>query len=270
MRHPLKILVAMAVLPLCFSGCARTLDTSSPESVKTSLERMRAGLSAEKLAKFNEAIIILSGSHRQGGEGLVGLLAMAGKDPNLLFVDTLKDFNGKTADEIIAAADKVVAERKAKERAQALAEIQELTEAQAAAEKAKAALARFEVIKSRFYQEQVSYMKRPVIELTVKNGTDQPVARAYFVGTVASPGRAVPWLREDFNYSIAGGIEPGETASWRLSPNMFSGWSVDTPRDAVFTVEVVRLDGPDDKTLFDSAFPETKAKRLAALRAQYP
>jgi len=272
MRQPSRIVTSIALLGLCVAGCARRLDTTSPETVKTSLARMRASLPPEKLAKFNESVMVLAGSSLfdGAGQGLGGLLAMAGKDPNQVLAEALKDLNGRTADEIIAAADKIVAERKARERAQALAEIKELEEAKAAAEKAKVALAKFEVIKSRFYQRQSSFMKQPIIELTVKNGTDQPIARAFFVGTVASPGRAVPWLRQDFNYPISGGIEPGETASWSLAPNMFSGWGVDTPRDAVFTVEVVRLDGPGEKTLFDSAFPEEKVKRLVALKAQYP
>lgn len=272
MRQSSRIVVAIGLLALGLTACTKKLDTSSPEAVRTSLERMRASLPPEKLTKFNEAILVLSSNKLLGGgtQGFDGVLAMAGKDPNQLIAETLKDLHGKTADEIIAAADMIVVERKAKERAQALTEIKELEEAQAAAAKAKVALAKFEVIKSRFYQRQSSFMKQPIIELTVKNGTDQPIARAFFVGTIASPGRAVPWLREDFNYPIAGGIEPGETASWSLAPNMFSKWSVDAPRDAVFTVEVVRLDGPGDKTLFDSDFSEEKVKRLAALKAQYP
>ncbi len=87
------------------------------------------------------------------------------------------------------------------------------------------------------------------------------------MGTLASPGRSVPWLKEDFNYSIPGGLEPGELADWTLVPNSFGAWgTVKAPKDAILTVEVVRLDGPNGKTLFDSKFDESKVERLTALK----
>ena len=87
---------------------------------------------------------------------------------------------------------------------------------------------------------------QPIIELTVENRTGQAISRAYFEGTLASPNRSVPWHKDTFNYSISGGLEPGEKAAWSLAPNMFSGWGkIEAPADAVFTVTVERLDGAD-------------------------
>lgn len=128
--------------------------------------------------------------------------------------------------------------------------------------------------KSRFRLEEqkYTYRKRPLIELVVKNGTPKPVARAHIKGTIAIPGRSVPWLVEEFNYSIPGGLEPGESTSWTLAPNMFGEWSeVDVPSDAVFTVEVIKLDGADSRTLYDaSGLSESKKERLEKLKAKYP
>ena len=99
--------------------------------------------------------------------------------------------------------------------------------------------------------------------MRVRNGTEHAISRAYFSGTLATPGRAVPWLREDFNYQVPGGVEPGETADWSLAPNMFSEWgSVEQRDDMVLTVEVMKLDGPDGETLYDSNFSEEDDKRL--------
>ncbi len=92
--------------------------------------------------------------------------------------------------------------------------------------------------------------KQPVIELTLKNGTDQAVSRAYFVGTLASPDRSVPWHKDGLNYSTAGGLEPREEATWNLAPNIFSDWEkVEAPPDAIFTVTVEQLDGAEDKPM---------------------
>jgi len=45
---------------------------------------------------------------------------------------------------------------------------------------------------------------------------------------------------------------------------------VRAPADAVFTVEVVRLDGADGEPVFDArAFDENDAKRLAALLKEH-
>lgn len=128
------------------------------------------------------------------------------------------------------------------------------------------------VNKSRFYFEKQEFGgPKPVIDLSVENKTDSPISRAYFKGTIASPGRSIPWLVEDFNYRISGGLEPGEKADWSLLPNQFSAWGrVESPEGAVFTVEVVRLDGADGKALFDSdAFSENDKKRLEILQSKY-
>jgi hypothetical protein len=143
------------------------------------------------------------------------------------------------------------------------------------AEKDKTMLAKFEVKRSRFYKrKQGTYYvtEEPIIELTVMNGTDKAVSRAYFTGTLASPNRSVPWIKDDFNYEISGGLEPGEEVTWYLAPNMFSDWGeVDAPKDAVLTVEVKQLDGPDGEEMYSvNNFGEDEQERLEELLANYP
>src|SRR3990172_8604930 len=89
MRQPSRIVTSIALLGLCVAGCARRLDTTSPETVKTSLARMRASLPPEKLAKFNESVMVLAGSSLfdGAGQGLGRLLAMARKDPNQVLAE---------------------------------------------------------------------------------------------------------------------------------------------------------------------------------------
>jgi hypothetical protein len=92
------------------------------------------------------------------------------------------------------------------------------------------------------------------------------VKRAHFVATLASPGRSVPWLKDDFSYEISGGLEPGESAEWHLAPNMFSDWGkVDAPADAVLTVQTVKLEGANGEIL-DGSFSDEDQKRLDALK----
>jgi hypothetical protein len=123
-------------------------------------------------------------------------------------------------------------------------------------------------VHSRFYRQKSGYsgmFTQSIVDLAVKNGTSSAVSRAFFKGTISSPGRAVPWLKRDFNYEIPGGLEPGEAANWKLEPNG-GGWDVEVPKDAVLTVTVERLNGPEGKTLYDAAWSDEDQQRLEALR----
>ena len=180
--------------------------------------------------------------------------------------------HGKTAQDIIDEAARLTAERKAKEKQQALNEIKELELKKAEAEQAKAELKKFLVKRSRFYKQKQRYTgDQPIIELTAENNTKHAVSRAYFEGTLASPNRSVPWLKESFNYSISGGLEVGEEQSWTLAPNMFSEWArTQAPDDAIFTVIVTQIDGADGEALYStSRFSERDSKRLSQLKAKF-
>jgi len=210
-----------------------------------------------------------------------------GAAPGLLEQKVRSELNGKSFDEIKAAAEAVKAEqaaqravkekkaaeadaeRKAVRKKQIEAEIAELTAEKNKATQDAAALKKFEVQRSRFYYSTTGFTKSPVIELTVKNGLGVAVSRAYFKGILTSPGRSIPWVSDTFNYSIAGGLEPNEVGTWKLSPNMFGTWAKapENRDDLVLTVELVQVDGANAKTLYDTEFSERKQTRLDALRA---
>ena len=191
--------------------------------------------------------------------------------------------HGKTPQQLIDQRNAVLAERKVKEQEQSKKEIEdikqelaELNQKKSIAEKSKEVLKQFIVVKSRFYYKENKYTgKEPIIELTVKNETKYPISRTYFEGILASPKRSVPWLKEDFNYQISGGIEPGEELTWSLAPNSFGSWGR-APKDRddmILTVTPTDLDGADGKTLLKEKFSkydqeelERLENRLAALQ----
>lgn len=262
-----EILIISALLLL--SGCFETrIDGKDDSSFKASIQRMKESLPKDKQEQFAEDVLLLTVKSLS----LADLMSGKAKAEDALASERA-DLNGKTADEITAQAATVRAERERREREQALAEIAELQQQKNDTEKAKQELAKFEINRSRFFIEdgEYSFQRKPIIELEVANGTGQPISRAYFQGTIATPGRAVPWFSGPFNYQIPGGLESGESAKWRLAPNQFSDWGkVDAPADAVFTVEVVRLDGADQKVLFDArGLDESQVSRLEALKTKY-
>ena len=256
----LAIALAIAILP---TGCAApTLDTTDETTTKESMQRIRDSLSEEDEKRLEEAMQVVTFS------SLDFAAAMRGEELDQMAA--LKDLNGRTAEEIIAEADRITVERERKQREQALKELTELEEKKSKADAARTELAKFEVQESRFSIRKTQFSLDPAIRLKVHNGTEHPVSRAYFQGTLATPGRAVPWLKEDFNYRISGGLEPGETATWNLDPGYGGGWrQVEERADMVFTVEVVRLDGADDEFLYDATFSDEDQARLEALKEQY-
>lgn len=257
-------------------GCTPTIDTSSEERMEESVKEIRDSLSGSDLDEFDEAMMTLAFSSI--GEDLF--------DPDLdedeMERRMLAALDGKNAREVVAEAEDVreqVAEKEAKremerherERTQALQEIEELEEAKADAEQARSSLEKFTIERSRFRKvEQRFGRAKPEIQLEVTNNTEHAVSRAYFDGRLATPGRSVAWLEETFNYSIAGGLEPGESAEWNLAPNTFSDWGqVEERDDMVFTVTTTRLDGADGEPLFVDDFGEREANRLETLRAEF-
>ncbi|HUW83544.1 MAG TPA: hypothetical protein VMZ31_12195 [Phycisphaerae bacterium] len=114
---------------------------------------------------------------------------------------------------------------------------------------------------AKVYFSGSDFMSRPAIELNVRNESPSPISRAHFHAVVRSPGRTIPWLEDDFSYEIPGGLEPGEAAQWRLSPNMFSAWGkLPAERtDLQLDVTVVRIDGPTGQQLFTWQAAEQQA-----------
>jgi hypothetical protein len=254
----------MLAFSLAACGVEATIDGTSEQSLEASLEVVRESLESPIRERFDSALAVVGMSQFDLGSLLAG-----GTSDAVANVRTALD--GLTATQIVAMADSIQAAARAERLTQAREEIAELEAKQAQATQARNELGLFEVQRSRFTVREREYLGAElVIELTVQNGLDVAVSRAYFMGTLQSPGRSVPWVKESFNYSISGGIEPGEAASWNLAPNQFGPWgkAADAPTDAVLTVTVVKLDGADGEPLFGGiTWTDRDQERLDALRA---
>ena len=247
-----------AALLVTLAACGQpTVDTSSDEAMETSISEMVASLPAEKEAQLRESLRIVAMSEMDLGSAFRA--ALRGEEVNTDQVASIArdKLHGMTADQILMEAERIRSERRQRQIAQAKSEIAELEEElddllaqKEKAESLQSELDKIEVKRTRLYwQEPSEYTvyRRLRLELTVTNNLDTAISRLYATGTLTTPGRSVPWLVEDFNYKVAGGLEPGETQNWTLSPNtMMSGWS-STPKerdDTVFTVTVRNVDGP--------------------------
>ena len=256
-RFNIILLIAISIFLI---GCEKKIDTTSDESSKDSIQKAKASLSAEKQKEFEDALKIIAYSKFNF------------KD-NLSMKDDIKlALNGKTAEQVIVQAEAIKAEKEAKQKVQALEEIKELEIKQSNSIKSAEELKKIEVYRSIFSQIPQKYGDpKPLIELTLQNGLKQAISRIYFVGTVESKGRTIAWIKEDFNYEISGGLEPNETAVWNLAPNQFSKWGrTQVPSDAIFTVDVIKVDGADGKTLYSiKELNDKDLERLNELKKKY-
>jgi len=265
----MKRFLVLLIMAVFLSGCADPkIDTSTEDSQKKSIEKVRNALSEQKRTEFDDAMKIIVFSK-------VNLFNP--KESEYTMKNAITSLNGKNGNEVIAEGKRIKEEqtekekeRAAKEREGVLKAIKDLESKKALAESAKAELAKFKIVSARFYKrDHKDYMgrivgKEPVIELKVKNETSYPVSWAHFDGALNSPGRSVPWVKESFMYHIRGGLEKGEESTWTLLPEQYGIWgTTKIPDDAILTVKTVKLDGSDDKVLFDSkGFTESEEESL--------
>lgn len=266
-----KNFIVSAILgtSIVLSGCMeKKVEGTSEEAIKKSISEVRDSLEASRQLQFDEAVKAIIFSDIKSFADLAKV-----KDSG----DFSNKLIGKTGEQIIAEGEKIREERKKRELEQARKEIIEIDEELATIEKKldkaehdKKELAKFEVVRSKFYYSKSKYSKDLVIEITVKNNTQHAVSRAYFNAVLASPGRSVPWVKESFNYSIAGGLEPGEDATWKLSPNRFGAWSraPEDRDDMILTATTYRIDGADEKPLYDAEVNERDIEKKERLTAR--
>ncbi|EBU2522188.1 hypothetical protein CUK46_13310 [Salmonella enterica] len=265
----MKKLTGVIAFALLLTACDKPkIDASSDQSMKESIQKVRESLPADKKAQFDDAVKVVAFSQINMRE-----LMQAGTSSGDVYETKIKSaLEGKTGDEVINYAQTIRLEREKREKEQALQEIKELEAKQTSATQAAEKMKAFKVERSHFYFQKEDYGNdQPILDISVENGTDKAVARVFFKGVIASPGRSVPWFSDVFNYKISGGLEPGEKANWKLAPNRYSDWGkLKVPADAIFTVTVIGLEDADGKSIYgDAEFSERDADRLNQLRDKY-
>lgn len=256
----------ITAIALIMSACAKKIDSTSEESMQKSIKEIKSSLSKEKKKKFEQSLKLVM-FH---GFDFDSLMKEGGTKKNI--EDIRKKLDGMTADDVIAKGEKIKTEIEKEKKRRAKKEINKLYEKKKTAEKHKKKLKQFKIQDSKFYKRKTYMGTKPIMQLTVKNGTEHAISRAYFNGKYYSPNRSVPWHEEEFNYKIPGGLEPGEQATWKLSPSMLSDWSdVEIHKNAEFKIDVLRLDGADGEKLYSvKSFDENNRERLKELLKKYP
>lgn len=262
-------LSALSLTTLMIAGCSDPkIDTSSMPAAVVSVEKVRDSLPAYKRDEFDQALTIIAMSSFSG----IDLLNAQRMNAAEIAESANAYMHGLTGDEIIERADKMLRERRAREREQALQTLDRLETKQARAEQDQQQRARVSIESADYYISTSPYGAfEPVIDLQVTNGSDQEVSELFLHGVLTSPGRETAWVDETFYYVIAGGLAPGETAQWSLAPNRFGPWGNDQiPRDSQLTLTLLGINNAQGEPLWNSpSLSENEVAKLEALRAEY-
>jgi len=261
--------VTLVLLNACGSDQAReappaepvklTIDFATDSSFEASLEVMRANLDSSLHENFAKALLYIA--LEDVDNFLLGLEAMG--NPSRLKVYLSSKVAGLDAQEIMDVAENKqqlkyvsdlrsdIADMKWKV-ARANTEIK-VNKGLIDGYKADAKqLKKVKVSNAKFYYNEDGYKPKPTVELTVLNGTEHPISRVYFNCVLRTPGRSIPWVKESMNYSIPGGIEPGEKLSWILTPSSVGDWD-NAPmnrEDMVLEITAYRIDGIDEEAIY--------------------
>ena len=140
------ILLSLFALLLC--SCSKTIDGSSEEALKASVEEIKESLSDDQREMFEESMKLIL-AHGVDSEYL-----LEEHEAYLLASKIREEIDGKTAEDIIAIGAKIKIVADKKNNVLAEAEIEELYKRMAEAENEKKMLSKFKVRRARFYKSK--------------------------------------------------------------------------------------------------------------------
>jgi len=256
----------MLLATMLVAGCGQRVNTSSPDAYSKSIEAMVKDMSADKQAALKDSLIAITFNTPEPETGI-----WSQAEPTApVFLGAKDKINGLTADQIIKLGYQT--------RIKLLD--QKIADDAASAQRYQAARAKvadvFQGVKIDNAQYRVDKgaidIDRPQIMLHITNGSKRPIKTIYVKGILTSPGRAVPWISSDFNYEFPGGLEPGESQSLTLEPNMFGDWK---PQDSFAHRADLHLDltlinaaGADGTMLIDETMVDDKTATAEATKLQ--
>lgn len=258
----LLTLFVPALLVAC-SGEPR-LQTSTEKDYNESIAAMRESLTPEQRSDLDAALQKVW-TAKFVGEGNNSIGAMT---PAQLLMSVGNELEGKTAREIIVYQLGNEAENLRRQVQNGEAAIAQTALELEAADKI---LSTVVLENPRFYWSNSGFLEQPVIAFKVRNEGQVAVKTIFVDGVVETPGRSIPWISDEFNYSFPGGLEPGEVQQLELSPNMFGGWAEQNTKgrkDLVLSLTLRNFEGPDGNDVVPSSMADIGELQIAVDKAK--
>jgi hypothetical protein len=203
----------------CFllAGCIfdPVFDTSSWDAYQRSSAAIRARLGNDDLRRLDMALkyLVIETTPRIELDGpLLSNVAERGNlvNPTAVLARLGPRINGRNA----AALIKDLSIRLDSEILQTEARLQTVENVSGA----------IEISSPSYYWKKSGYLEQPVIEFAIRNNGKSAISRIYFRFALTSPGRSIPWAKQEFVQTFKGGLEPREKQQLTLQPRT-AEWS---------------------------------------------
>lgn len=246
---PINLLYVIAIA-IFLSGCGdTTIDGSSEESAKQSLDDIRSDLSDEKKQEFNEAMSAIIFDDIGDLGGLFG----AAMEPEQFIDDIKGKIDGMTASEIIERGNKIQKEQIEQEKKDIIEQIDDFEERIENAQNARQQASDDFTVTTSEYQIRDPDIGavRGLIEVGIRNKTDKWVSAIRFESEVYSEEREVPWIEGNHRYEMSGGLAPGESDTWTLRPSGIEWNNPDAPESAKLDITVVNAEDENGDLFYE-------------------
>ena len=248
--------IALSILVFSCGCMAPRLDTSSTRKMEKSMNEMRDKLTDEQNDRLDKAMMLIAFDALE----FDNIFKMNEINSTNMLNKVKRKLNGKTYNEIIGIA-KNIAQKK----------ITELKKQKKETQIAEKGIGQVEVKENLLFNKTevgafgTTYTNR-ILKLTVKNNHSMAFSKIYFNAKTFAKDRDVPFLNDDFVYEIPGGIQPGETQTWELVPNIFGdeNWRKDIP-GGYLIVKAINAEDANGKKIYDSEWSDSKQKELDEL-----
>jgi hypothetical protein len=211
-RSSLAILCCFLLSACIFNP---VFDASSWDAYQRSLAAIKAKLSNDDLRRLEIALKYLlfeaTPKIELDGQVFTNMVARANfTNPNIVLSRLGPRINGKSATVIIQNLS--------------IKLDTEISEAEARLQSSENVFGAVEIGSPNYYWRKSGFLDQPVIEFSVRNGGKFPISRIYFSGVLTTPGRSIPWAKQDFVQSFKGGLEAREKQQLTLQPR-YGEWN---------------------------------------------
>lgn len=255
--------ILLPFLFLFLFGCGETrVDTSSYETLVKSLAKIRTSLPENKKKEFDEYSMLMAFYEVD----LKNLAAGEG-------VDKLADakinvaLNGKSGEDILAEGPKYKSDIERLNREKLVQEHNKIAKKKNDFIMAKKMITTFKVVKSRLFKEKASGsdIMVPILEMNVKNGTDQAVFKVHFDWDITNPSNGESKGERGVVYEIPEGIQPNDAAVWKITPKITD---IEISPEFKLKINIIQLDDKNGEALFGgNKLTEKEEERLAELKS---
>ena len=248
MKHALTALFLVAALAL--SGCnSPTVDGTSKETAKTSIEAMKSSLEASDQRALDKALREIDAYGKSS--------------------EYLSSIDGKSFEDLVTLAETLKAEHAARMKERDMARIAELEAKQEAFEATLERYAAFAFEDPKLSYASGMFGRNAVITATATNGTDTPIYAMEVGYTVSANGKTLD--EGSVRQTVRGGFAPGVTQTLEIDLSPLVTLSKMTPpKDAVVSLKTLRLYRADGSPLVDAPeFTDADQVTLESLRSKY-